>query len=812
MLAVNIQSNLYLKWYLILIPLLLTSIFIKIEASNKLAINDSIYWIDDGKEDLISDSLHYKDHPTPIFRKEFQLNGKLKSAKLLIASAGYYKATINGIRVGQNYLDPAWTDTSKRIYYSEYNITNLLYKSTNCAGVMLGNGFYNPLPLKMWGNRNLRESLPVGNPQFISKIVIEYEDGYIEEIGSNDSWKYSYGPIIKNNVYLGEVYDLGKVVKNWDIKGFNESNWKNVKKAKSPDAILIKSFFPGIEIIENIKPQKIYSTNNDTLIVDMGVNFTGIYNIRLMGNAGDSIIFRFGERVHKDGTLNPMTTVAGQIKSKGVGGLGSPHIAWQSDVYIFDRDTTIWYQPEFTFHTYRYMEISGLKYIPELKDINGLALSSNVVNGNGFTCSSDLINSIQKATRRTFLSNLQGVQSDCAAREKFGYGGDLNATSEAFIYNFDMQSFYRKTIYDWIDAINDTVFVDTAPYVGIEYCGISWESAFLTTQYFLYLYYHDIDIVKELYEFDKKWMDKVARLHPEILIDFGLGDHESLTPVPVELTGTCHYLKCAEIMYEFSNVMNDEKGKEQYSLLIDKIRKKLKEHFWDSPIENNINKQTLYSSLLYYNVIPESETSAAVDSLLQSIYESPSNHFTTGIFGTKYILEVLSEYVSPEMVLQIVNNKRYPGWGYMIERGATTIWETWQESDNTYSNCHPMFGSVSEWFYKWIGGIKVNKKYPGFDRFTLAPNFTNQLTYMNCTYNSPNGKIVSNWKRYNDKVIYEIEIPEGSVATVELKNYPSLNIVIHSKDNQLNSTLENTIADNECFDLGYGKYTLTFSE
>jgi len=155
------------------------------------------------------------------------------------------------------------------------------------------------------------------------------------------------------------------------------------------------------------------------------------------------------------------------------------------------------------------MEIKGLKYKPNMDDIKGLFIHSNVINKNNFSSSSELLNAIQDASRRTFLANLVSVQSDCPAREKFGYGGDLNATSEAFIYNFDMHSFYRKTIYDWIDAMKDSSFVDTAPYVGIEYCGISWDSAYLITQYYLYLYYNDTDIISELYDSNKKWMDKV---------------------------------------------------------------------------------------------------------------------------------------------------------------------------------------------------------------------------------------------------------------------------------------------------------------
>ncbi|MFN2396980.1 MAG: hypothetical protein ABR597_14970, partial [Bacteroidales bacterium] len=202
--------------------------------------------------------------------------------------------------------------------------------------------------------------------------------------------------------------------------------------------------------------------------------------------------------------------------------------------------------------------------------------------------------------------------SDCPAREKFGYGGDLNATREAFIYNFDMQSFYRKTIYDWIDAMNDSVFVDTAPYVGIQYCGLSWESAFLITQYYLYLYYNDEALVREMYEFNKKWMEKAARLHPEGWVDSGLGDHESLVPVPVELTGTSHYLFCAEIMQEFASVLNDSESEKHYAQLAKKIRLKLKEEFWDKPVTEEINRQTLFATLLYYNIVPEVETDRAV--------------------------------------------------------------------------------------------------------------------------------------------------------------------------------------------------------
>lgn len=770
---------------------------------------NSIYWIGNGKTQFTNDSLFYTDDPAPMFRREIHIKENLESATLLITAAGYYKASINGNRVGANYLDPAWTDTKKRIYYSEYDVSDMLKEGNNCVGVILGNGFYNPLPLKMWGNRNLRDVLDVGRPVFIAKIVLLYQSGEKVEIGTDEDWKFSDSPILKNNVYLGEIYNANNELQNWDLPGFDDSNWSNAILSNGPDGKLQKTFFPPINITNKIIPTNIYSPKEGTFIVDMGVNFTGTYKIKLSGNAGDSVIFRFGERVYPDGTLNPMTTVCGQIKKKGVGGIGAPDIAWQTDTYIIKDETPVWFQPEFTFHTFRYMEITGLTQQPDLSDISGLALNTNVTTDNSFYCSSDLLNSIQDATRRTFLSNLLSVQSDCAAREKFGYGGDLNATSEAFIYNFDMKSFYRKTVYDWVDAINDSVFVDTAPFVGIQYCGLSWESAFLITQYYLLLYYNDLELIKEMYEFNKKWMEKAHRIHPNGIIDFGLGDHESLSPVPVELTGTSHYLMCAEIMQEFASIMKDSQSEDKYEQLATTIRERLKERFWDKPITEEINKQTLFATLLYHKVIPEKETQMAVDSLLKAVKEAPAGHFTTGIFGTKYILEALSEYVSPEKVFEIVNSTDFPGWGFMISRGATTIWETWKESDNVYSNCHPMFGSVSEWFYKWLGGIRPTPQHPGFEKFIISPHIPNGLKEVEVKYHSPYGIITSKGVNDKDKTIYEFEIPQQSSAAIKLKKNLTEKIdIISMSDSSFDSKTVNGLTEGN-FELGEGKYVVT---
>jgi alpha-L-rhamnosidase len=742
----------------------------KVPTGQGLFKDDPAQWISDGRPLPGSDSLFYMAHPAPLFRKEFNVKQTIDSATLYITAAGYYLASLNGNPIGNNVLDPAWTDYSKRIYYSTYNVKDLIQSGENCLGVSLGNGFYNPLPLRKWGRRNLRNDLQIGKPKFLAKLVIYYENGTVEDIFSNNSWKYAYGPIVKNSVYIGVTYDARKEIGGWNTSGFNDQKWEYAVHGDSPGGQLQKAFFPPVQIIERMAPDSIYSPEEGMYIVDMGVNFTGTYRIKLSGVAGDTVTFRFGERIYDDGTLNPMTSVIGQIKRKGMGGPGAPDIAWQTDSYIINVEDEAWFSPAFTYHVFRYMEIVGLDHKPKISDIEGLVINSNLVNKNQFSCSSDLLNSIQKATERTFLANLVSVQSDCPAREKFGYGGDINATSESFIYNFDMQSFYRKTIYDWVDAMNDSVFVDTAPYVGIKYCGISWESAFLITQYYLYLYYNDTELIKELYDLDLKWMDKVARIHPEGLVEVGLSDHESLEPVPVELTGTCHYLQCAKIMKSFASVMGDKASEEKYDQLARKLKGLVKARFWDRPVKEKINRQTLFSTLLYHGIVPDNQIEAAKDSLINAVRNGPSGHFNTGIFGTKYILETLSEYVSPQQVYEIVNSTQYPGWGHMIDRGATTIWETWKESDNTYSNCHPMFGTVTEWYYRWLAGIRPIPTNPGFKEFVLAPSLPEDLDSLHCVYHSAFGPIVSNWEKVGKgSVRYTINIPQGSLAHVNLE-------------------------------------------
>jgi len=720
-------------------------------------------WITGRSEIPATDSLFYPDHPAPLLRTGFNIHGDFRKAEMWITAAGYYETWLNGNRMGDQQLDPAWTNFSKRIYVTVLDVTASVRKGKNVWGIMLGNGFYNPLPLRMWGNRNIRNDLPVGNPCAMARLIVTLKNGKQKVFCTSDQWVTKPGPVTRNNVYLGEWYDARKEIRDWNIPGTGQKGWQPVAVVEGPGGKPILSEFPPIRITKWLEPVTIRLEQESRQIVDFGQNFAGLIWIKIEAEVGDTIRFRYGELVYPDSSLNPMTSVCGQIKRAGTGGPGAPPVAEQMDVYVAKGSSPEFFQPRFTFHGFRYVEITGLREILTKSDIQAGRINTAVNEAGKIYCSSEYLNKLNKNCQWTFLSNLQSVQSDCPAREKFGYGGDINATAEAYIYNYDMQEIYRKIIRDWVDAMKPDRFVDTAPFVGIEYCGLSWESAFLFLQNALWIHYGDVALVKEMYKIDQDWMEKIARIHPNLVVDSGLSDHESLAKVPVELIGTCHYYQIACIMAKFATVNGDKAGLIRYTHLAEKIRLRIIDQFWDTPEIEVPNQQTLLASLLASGVLEAKDQVIAMDRLLQVLKES-DYHVTTGIFGTKYLLDVLSSHDRTDIAFRVVNQSGFPGWRYMVDQGATTLWETWKENDNTFSQNHPMFGSVSEWYLKWLGGIQPDPENPGNKSVILKPRPVPDLDSLSVEKYFPKGSLISRWWWKGRTLCFEFTIPEGLTA------------------------------------------------
>ncbi|MBP7053344.1 MAG: family 78 glycoside hydrolase catalytic domain [Phycisphaerae bacterium] len=727
-------------------------------------------WIHDGKANPKNDEDFYKEDPAPLFRKAFELAKAVKKARLYITGLGYYEAHLNGQHLGDSSLDPAWTAYSKRVFYSVHDVTDLLLDGNNSLAVTLGNGWYNPLPLRMWGHLNLREHLTIGRPRFIAQLEIELDDGSRTTIISDETWKVTQGPVLRNNIYLGEVYDARREVSGWDQPDCQDADWAHAAIATEPIGRLQAEPLPPIRLTATVRTVKITEPQKGTFIFDMGQNFAGWPMLAVYVPAGTQITLRYGELLNKDGSLNPMTSVCGQIKRASAGGPGAPEIAWQSDTYIAKGKGIEVYMPRFTFRAFRYVEMTGYPGTPTLATLEGLRLNTDVAEVGRFECSNELFNRIQTMCQWTFLSNIFSVQSDCPHRERFGYGGDLVATCDSFMLNFDMSRFYAKAAQDWQDnALADGMLTDTAPFVGIQYCGVAWAMAHPLLQQQLYQYYGDRRLVEEQYAASKRWFDLVAGRTPDHIIKEGLSDHEALVPAPAPEMVTPLYCESARLLSRLARILGREQEARAYADLAETIKKAYQDKFFTEQIGRvPPGTQASQSFALQLDMLHEPQQPLALQYLVDQITKRDGGRLTTGIFGTRYLLEVLSRNGQASLAYDLVNRKEFPGWGHMLENGATTLWEHWEFSDNTYSHNHPMFGSVSQWFFNWLGGIQADPKAVGFDRIVIRPQIVGDLTWVRCGYDSVRGLIISKWRRDGETLHLDVTIPVGTTATVYL--------------------------------------------
>jgi len=730
-------------------------------------------WIGDGRSQFTRDEDFYGDDPMPLFRKAFEPARKVVSARLYVCGLGYYEAYLNGQKVGDHVLDPGWTAHRKQALYVTYDVTSLIRPGANALGVILGNGWYNPLPLRLFGRFNLRDVQQTGRPALKAQLRLQFADGTSAVIGTDASWQTAQGPVVRNNVYLGEHYDARRELANWSQPGSVGGTWKAAALTEGPSGALAPQMQPPVRVTRVVKPVRILEPKPGVYVFDLGQNFAGIARIRVQGPAGTRVTLRYGEDIHPDNSLNYLTTVAGQIKQiwNLKGGPGAPPTAWQEDSYVLKGSGGVeTWSPRFTFHGFRYVEVTGWPGKPDLSALEGLRMNADLPAAGTFASSNDRLNRLQEVVQWTFLSNVFSVQSDCPGREKMGYGGDMVATAEAFIFNYDMAQFYRKTVQDFInDQQPDGGITEIVPYTGIADRGVGGESGPLGWQLaFPYL-------LKQLHDFygDRQALEahypafvrQIAFLRSKAdrnLFHWDISDHEALDPRPEALTASAFYYHHLNLISEFAGIL----GKKDDSTAYAKQAATVKTAFIRKYLVPKTGRfdnatQTAQIFALWYGLSPEKDASWRQ---LEQELDRHQGHLSTGIFATKMFFDLMRQEDRNELAYRAVNTPTYPGWGYMLERGATTLWETWAYPDNAPSQNHPMFGSVSEWLYRSLLGI--NPLAPGFARVQIRPQPTGDLRWAKGSYRSVRGLIGSDWKQDGTTFRLTVDIPAGTKAEV----------------------------------------------
>mgnify|MGYP000226888060 CR=1 FL=1 len=699
-----------------------------------------------------------------ILRTHFSISRKVKRARAYICGLGYYELRINGRKVGDRQLDPGWTDYDKLVLYSTYDVTSLLKEGENAVGVMLGNGWY------------ARKRSSDGSPKppiLILQIDLEFQDGSRKTIISDEKWKVSKGPIIENDIYNGETYDARLEEEGWDTPGYDDSTWKNAEIAEPPSGRLVsQAAFPPIKAVKTIQPISISNPKPGVYVYDFGQNFTGWVRLTVKGPRGAKVKLRYAELLHPDGTIN--TTPNRGAKA--------------TDTYILKGGGIEVYEPRFTYHGFRYVEVTGFPGTPNLDSLEGIVVHSAVESTGGFSCSNQLINKIHKNILWGQLSNLMSVPTDCPQRdERLGWMGDAQLTVEEAIYNFNMAAFYTKWIRDIKEAQEKDGSVPDVvpPYWRLYPADPAWGTACVTIPWHLYLYYGDKRILEENYDVMKGWVDFLGTKTEGYVVKFSkYGDwcppgYINSPDTPGELVSTFYYYHDAMILSKVARLLGKSAEAERYKRLSEKIKEAFNKEFLKddqyAPIRISstlppISSQTSNLLPLFLEIVPKDKEESVFKRLLENIVTKHDCHVATGIVGTRYLLDTLTKHGRADLAYKLVSQTTYPSWGYMIREDATTVWERWEylTGGGMNSHNHIMFGSIDAWFYKALAGINIDPDAPGFERIIIKSHVVGDLKYVSASINTIRGKVSSSWRKEEDSLVLEVSLPVNSRGEVHI--------------------------------------------
>lgn len=692
------------------------------------------------------------------YRKDFEIRyDNIKQAKAFICGLGYYELRLNGKKVGDNVLDSPQSDYNKTVYYTAYDIKDLL-QNKNAFGVILGNGRY----IKSYG---------YDYPKFILQVMIEYVNGDVLTLISDEEWKVNFGPLRENGLYFGEFYDARLEMEGWDEYGYNDKNWE--KPIIKNGSKLIAQKMPPIKIDCYLKPQRMFNPSHGVFVFDFGQNFSGWVKLIVEGPCGTKVQLRFAENIDENYMINTQANIHADA----------------TDIYILKGKGIEIYEPRFTYHGFRYVEVTGYPGVPSLDNVIGCFVHTSVKKNSYFYCSNELINKIHQNILWSQLSNLMSIPTDCPQRnERQGWMGDAALSCEEAIFNFDMINFYKKYLQDIKDSqFEDGSLTDISPFYlkHLHPADPAWGTAYITIVYNLYKYYDDIGILKEHYTNLKKYINYLNSISDDGII-YKIGKFGDWCPpgsvVPkntsIEFTSTWYFIHDVLLLSEISKVLNEnvdyEKFRELYNNLVDKFNKKfLNDGFYESVNMSRRPKehfpaQTSFALPLYLEMVPENVKQKTLNYFLESVIKNHDYHVDTGIIGTRFLFDVLSKYGYDEVAYKVINQKSYPGYGYMILEGATTLWERWEKLTNGAMNSHNhiMFGSVDTWFFKNIVG--VNCLEPGWSKIGIYPKTINDIKFACGIINTIRGKIECSWQRDNTNFKLNVKIPVNAIGNIKI--------------------------------------------
>jgi len=685
-----------------------------------------------------------------LLRKELTLEGRIVRARAYVTALGYYELRINGEKVGANVLDPGWTTYPVRVLYSTYDITPQLRSGKNALGVMLGGG---------WATLRGNFQADYKTPALLLQVSVELEGGKTVSVASDNSWKVTRGPIVAESIYDGEVYDARLEVPGWDRPGFADSSWSAAQTVEGSSGTLSAQMMPPIRVVDSMVPVSVANPKPGVYVYDLGQNMSGWAQLRVQGPAGTQVTLRFAELVYPNGMINRENIR--RAKSR--------------DIYTLKGQGQETYEPRFTYHGFRYVEVTGYSGTPSLDSLRGRVVHTAVETVGSFVASKQILNDIQRLIRWSQLTNLFSVPTDCDQRdERMGWMGDAQVTAEEAMMNFDMAAFYANFLRDIRDAqAPDGSLPSTVPHkYGLFPGDLGWETAYPLLCWYMWEQYGDRRILRENYDGLKKYVaflrsraaDNVFRFHRE-------GDWVEIVHTPGDYIADVWYYYDVSLFAKIAQVLGNSTDAASYGQLAAEIKDALNRAFFDANTGNYANgTQTANAMALFLDLVPKEQRGAVAGNLTNDIVYSHNTHVTTGFIGVKFLMPVLSAIGRSDLAYELAAQTTYPSWGYMVEHGATTLWEVWQEKTGPAMNSHDhaMFGSVGAWFYNALGGISLGPDGAGYQHIRIAPRIVEDLHWASASVETIRGMVSSSWSHSPGVITLDVTLPVNSDGVVAI--------------------------------------------
>lgn len=751
----------------------------------KLSITD---WHD---AKWISDTFDKEFRKAPLLRKSISLEEKnIKNARLYVSGVGYYEFFINGAHVSDRKLEPGYTHFDKRVLYSTYDVTSMLQHGENVLAAELGNGWLNIQSLSVWEFEKARWRM---RPRMIAELRITYNDGTVQTIPTDRTWKTNSGACSFNNLYSGEVYDARLVHKGWTTPGFDDKKWMPAIEVEAPAKILTSQQMPPIRVVREVKPVSMRKIDDYTYMYDMGENMTGVCRIQVQGPTGTCVTLAHGELIHDDGTLNQGNIeIYFKREKNGLPQHVDPFERIQNDTYFLSGNGMETYEPRFTYHGFRYVEVTSTRPLTLTQEsLTGLCMHTDVESVGNFACSNEILNKLVEASCNSYLGNLFSIPTDCPQREKNGWTADGYVGMDYGLLFYDGITVYEKWMNDFIDNQRErgdlSGIIPSSGWGYADWIGPVWDAALFIIPNNLYKYYGDTRAIEKMWDTCVRYLQYLETREKDGKLTYGIGDwvfYKAKTDT--HFTSTAFYWLDNVLMAKFADLTGHDGTK--YRAKADNLKELINNEWFDAEKKMYANgTQAAQSVGLALGLVPEEHAQAVADNLVRMIRDN-GHQLDFGMLGSKFVPAMLVKYGYADDAYKMIIRPEAPSWANWIHRGLTTLPETWvlDKDFKDASLNHAFLGDISAWMMNSLAGINPNPKKPGFAGIIIRPQFIKGISWAKGEYRSVRGLIRSEWKREGNQIELNIIIPANTEAELQLRDK---SVALKTGKNQLTINL-----------------------